>query len=170
MFEITIHTDVEHFRKWLRRYLSNMPRLLTQSGLSDEFDEGEIDGDTYLGIRAIDGQPRPLRGHPVTIRVRYESRDLSYVTIFHMSNADDGDFATFAGNLAEAIRNKWPARPTLTELQKKILIAYDNLNKDGTPNNEAIAARLGINNRGQPYTGTTVSRERSKMRNMNIDI
>ena len=108
MFEITIPTDTEDFRNWLRFHLSMTPTA--PHGLSDEFDEGEIDGDTYFGIRGIDGQPRPIRGHPVTIRVEEQSRDRAAVTIFHLSDGDDGDFATFAGFLAEALCEQWQVR------------------------------------------------------------
>lgn len=59
----------------------------------------------------------------------------------------------------------------LSPLQKKILQTVQALSKDYViPPHEVVAAKLGLNPRGQPYTRETINRERSKMRKMGIEV
>ena len=58
-----------------------------------------------------------------------------------------------------------------TPLQKKILEAVQALKPDyADPPDEEVAAKVGLNQRGQPYTRETINRERSKMRRLKIDV
>ncbi|MCG3140705.1 MAG: hypothetical protein HDKAJFGB_01821 [Anaerolineae bacterium] len=59
----------------------------------------------------------------------------------------------------------------LTALQKVIIQAVKELKKDyADPPDEAVAAKIGLNPRGQPYTRETINRERSKLRKMNVEV
>lgn len=56
-------------------------------------------------------------------------------------------------------------------LHEKIHQAVLELKKDyADPPDEVVAARVGLNARGQPYTRETMNRERRKMRELGIDV
>ncbi len=59
----------------------------------------------------------------------------------------------------------------LTPLQEKIIQAVRELKNDYVdPPDETVAAKVGLNPRGQPYTRETINRERSKLRKMAIEV
>ena len=75
-----------------------------------------------------------------------------------------------AGGLAE--EEAAPEKSELSYVEKKIKAAYDAVVARGDlhPTDEAIAARLPLGRKGQPYSRETVNRYRNKMRKRGIEV